>query len=119
MSDLLHVLPGFSTAPYSHILPSIDKALISTADLITLSPQEIAKRAQVPPAEVAKLSEAVVQNLRSDNSKQQKKSILSFEDRSNPSAISTLDTNLDLALEGGIRPGYLTEITGERYGSNP
>ncbi len=29
--------------------------------------------------------------------------------------ISTLDENIDAALGGGIAPGYVTEITGERY----
>lgn len=110
------MLPAFSTAPYSHILPSIDKALITTSDLITLSPQEIAKRAQIPPAEVAKLSEAVVHALKRDNAFQQRKrNILSFDDDEVVRVISTLDPDLDLALGGGIRPGYVTEITGERY----
>jgi hypothetical protein len=29
--------------------------------------------------------------------------------------VSTLDDKLDIALNGGIHSGYLTEITGERY----
>ena len=29
--------------------------------------------------------------------------------------ISTLDDKLDIALNGGIHSGYLTEITGERF----
>jgi DNA repair protein RAD57 len=117
MSDVLEVLAGFQTAPYSHILPSLDRASISTVDLITIKPQDIAKRAQVPPAEVAKLSEAIVQALQKDNEQQRvKASLLDFSaDTELPPKISTLDVEIDGALDGGIKPGYLTEFTGERF----
>ena len=39
--DLLQVLPGFDTKPYSHILPSLDKALITTNDLVTLDRKSV------------------------------------------------------------------------------
>lgn len=111
MSDLLQVLAGFKTSSFSHILPSIDKAGITTSDLICLSPQEIAKRAQVPPVEAAKLSQAVIEALQADNARSAR--TLDFDD--GPKKISTLNEGLDSALGGGIPPGYLTEITGERY----
>lgn len=122
MTDLLHALPDFETAKYSHLIPSLDKAHITTNDLLTLDAADVAKRAQLPPAEVAKLAEAVLQALQKDirvpgsdgsNTTRQ-------EPQSAPSdgrewqTISTLDEKLDLALGGGIPTGYMTEITGER-----
>ncbi|KAE9969136.1 hypothetical protein EG327_010763 [Venturia inaequalis] len=121
MTDLLHALPDFETANYSHLIPSLDKAHITTNDLLTLDAADVAKRAQLPPAEVAKLAEAVLQALQKDirvpgsngsNTTRQ-------EQQSAPSdvrewqTISTLDDKLDLALGGGIPTGYMTEITGE------
>jgi DNA repair protein RAD57 len=117
MSDILQVLTGFPTAPYSHILPSLDRASISTVDLITLTPQEIAKRAQVPPAEVAKLTEAATRALQDDNAREKTSYVaLDFSNEGTVSSrISTLDSNIDALLEGGIRAGFITEITGERF----
>lgn len=118
MTDLLHVLPDFKTAKYSHLIPSLDKAHITTSDLLTLDAADVAQRAQLPPAEVAKLAEAVLQALQLDigvptseesNATRQEPSGLSEWQ-----TISTLDDKLDLALGGGIPTGYMTEITGER-----
>ena len=113
----MQVLPGFETAPYTHILPSLDRAAISTVDLISLTSAEIAKRAQVPPAEVAKLSDALVQALQKNNAERKSSSpFLDLDDESSDgNVISTLDDGLDDVLGGGIRTGCLTEITGERY----
>lgn len=117
MTDLLHVLPDFETAKYSHLIPSLDKAHITTSDLLTLDAADVAKRAQLPPAEVAKLTEAVLQTLQKDvgvphssesNATLQDSGLREWQ------IISTLDDKLDLALGGGIPTGYMTEITGER-----
>ena len=122
MTDLLHVLPDFDTTRFAHLLPSLDKALITTNDLVTLEPAHVAKRAQVPAGELRRLVDALVLALHRH---------LGFgaeEPRSNAflpasghasaahttSTISTLDERLDQALLGGIRPGYLVEVTGER-----
>lgn len=131
MTDLLTVLPHFDTRPYTHVLPSLEKALISCSDLLTLDAIHVAKRAQLPPNEVKKLADAVVQAL-SDNSSDTNPStdpgdlhepvdtaaIASFENGNSLEhqwIVSTLDDGLDLTLNGGIHSGYLTEITGERY----
>lgn len=126
MTDLLHVLADFPTASYTHLLPSLDKAHITTSDLLTLDAVDVAKRAQLPPAEVAKLAEAVLQALQADLDAPNIKapSTTRHEDenasRSRPlglrewQTISTLDDTLDAALGGGIPTGYMTEITGER-----
>ncbi|KAH9878739.1 hypothetical protein IAQ61_002013 [Plenodomus lingam] len=124
MTDLLQVLPDLDARPYSHLLPSLDKALITTNDLLTLDAADVAKRAQLPAAELRKLADAVLLALHrqlgfgggevagsssflasSTNNPDVSKERLGF--------ISTLDEELDAALGGGIPPGYLVEITGE------
>jgi DNA repair protein RAD57 len=123
MTDLLQVLPDFDSKPYSHLLPSLDKVLITTNDLLTLEPADVAKRAQLPAGELRKLADAVVaalhRHLGFGGEGPREKAFLSVP--SSPehattarSCISTLDDELDAALSGGIPPGYLVEITGER-----
>lgn len=133
MTDLTSVLPGFPIARFSHLLPSLDKHLITTADLLSLEAPEIAKRAQLPPVEVAKLIDAVLTGLHESFVSQDRRAQLeelSEKPRADGApaegeevdkiavteatlSISTLDELLDKALGGGIRPGFLTEITGE------
>ncbi|KAJ4289725.1 DNA repair protein rhp57 [Kalmusia sp. IMI 367209] len=122
MTDLLQVLPDFDTKPYSHLLPSLDKALIATNDLVTLEPRHVAKRAQVPPGELRKLVDAVVLALHqhlgfgAEEARGNNAFLSAPGHASAPSTagtISILDGELDAALLGGIRPGYLVEVTGE------
>ncbi|KAJ4336934.1 DNA repair protein rhp57 [Ascochyta clinopodiicola] len=123
MTDLLQVLPDLETRPFSHLLPSLDKALITTNDLLTLDAHHVAKRAQLPAGELRKLVDAVVPALH-----QQLGLGLGFDAHEAPTpafsaalgdppaswrCISTLDDQLDAALGGGIPPGYLVEVTGE------
>jgi len=117
MSDLIQVLPELDTQSFSHILPSLEKALISTNDLITLDAVDVAKRAQVPANEVKRLADALLRALHAR---------LGFEAEEEEGArhkgglhgssdtISTLDDSLDIALSGGFPTGQLTEVTGER-----
>ncbi|KAF2640768.1 DNA repair protein-like protein RAD57 [Massarina eburnea CBS 473.64] len=116
MSDLLYVLPHFDTRPYTHLLPSLDKALITTNDLVTLEPHDVAKRAQLPAADVRRLVDQIVgalhRHLGCGGGEQASTAFLSAV-RDTVGGISTLDTQLDAALSGGFRPGYLVEITGE------
>lgn len=127
MTNLLVVLPDFDLAPYTHILPSLEKALIATADLLALDAFDIAKRAQVPPGEVKKLADAVLSALHDDiasacpTRRDEKTSgdawggLGTGKDLIDRwSTISTLDDGLDAALGGGIARGNLTEIVGER-----
>lgn len=122
MTDLLQVLPDFDVRPYTHLLPSLDKALITTNDLLTLDAADVAKRAQLPAGEGRKLADAVLlalhRQLGFGGEEVAGSSFLSSS--GNPDAwredrrfISTLDERLDAALGGGIPPGYLVEITGE------
>lgn len=64
--DLISTLPTFSLRRYTHILPSLERKLITTVDLITLDALEIAKRAQVPPADVRRLRAEVIEALHHD-----------------------------------------------------
>jgi DNA repair protein RAD57 len=122
--DLLQVLPDFDTKPYSHILPSLDKALITINDLVTLDAADLAKRAQVPLGDLKRLAEAVLlalhRQLGFGNEEVHSNGVPSSTDVgkntvSDWNAISTLDDGLDAALGGGIPTGYLIEVTGERY----
>lgn len=145
MTDLLTVLPRLSTAPFSNVLPSLERNKITVADLLTLDAASIAKAAQIPVREVRRLTEAVLEALSSqlrnpfrdhDPSKQDVASGINdvdakrfSDDISAPSlicngvelsqrwhTISCLDDELDSALGGGFPTGYLSEVTGERYG---
>lgn len=123
MTNLLTVLPNFDTKPFSHIIPSLEKALISSVDLLTLEPIDVAKRAQVPTGEVKKLANALLEQLRGEPASNHEddntltgglvftngEALLNRWD-----TISTLDDFLDERLGGGVPRGYLTEITGER-----
>lgn len=126
MTDLTAVLPGFPTQQYVRLLPSLEKNLITTADLLTHDCLEIAKRAQLPVPDVRRLSAAVLQALQGDlgitgadesqngdnGTPALKKSGKSILETWN--TISTLDDDLDRALGGGVPAGYITEVTGER-----
>jgi DNA repair protein RAD57 len=137
MTDLLTILPSFPTAPYTHLLPSLEKNLITTSDLLTLDAIEIAKRAQLPILDVKRLAKHVLDALHNDleleggddgddsrdepgeqekdeaRDRRLKKTGTDIEGRW--STISLLDDTLDNALGGGIPTGYITEVTGERY----
>ncbi|KAI2485062.1 DNA repair protein rhp57 [Pyrenophora tritici-repentis] len=118
MTDLLQVLPDFDQKPYTHLLPSLDKALVTTNDLLTLDAADVAKRAQVPAGELRKLADGVVAALHgqlgfggTDTEYTGNKFL--GEEKDTWTCISTLDERLDAALGGGIPRGYLVEITGE------
>lgn len=128
MTDLLHVLPGFDLTRFSHILPSLERALITTNDLLTLDAIDVAKRAQVPPAEVGKLIDEILRQLYlelglaetingtndsgSNNEHGHNGTVNLVEEVA--FSISTLDESLDASLGGGFPTGYLSEVTGER-----
>jgi hypothetical protein len=123
MTDLLQVLPDFDSSPYSHLLPKLEKVLVSVNDLLTLEPAQVAKHAQLPAGELKKLRDDIVGELHRH---------LGFGGEERPGhripavpgdacepesgwrCISTLDEKLDAALGGGIPAGHLVEITGER-----
>jgi DNA repair protein RAD57 len=116
--DLLQACPALDTAPFSHLLPSLDRALVTTNDLLTLDAQDVAKRAQVPAQDLKRLADAVLVALHRDlgfGLEEDNHALLPPAEDVAWTAISTLDNGLDQALGGGIPPGYLVEVTGERY----
>ena len=121
MTDLLQVLPDFETRPFSHLLPSLDRALITTTDLLTLDAPDVAKRAQLPAGELRKLVDALVPALHqhlgfgAETTETNGFDAALRAPAESWRCISTLDDELDTALGGGIPPGYLTEVTGERH----
>jgi DNA repair protein RAD57 len=124
MTDLLQVLPDFDAKPFTHLLPSLDKALITANDLLTLDAADVAKRAQLPAEELRKLADAVVHALHQHLGfgAEEAAGTSCLAALGNPdtagdewTCISTLDAKLDTALGGGIPRGYLVEVTGERY----
>lgn len=124
MTDLTAVIPDFPTQQYVRLLPSLEKNLITTADLVTLNVAELAKRAQLPLLDLKRLCNAVLEALHVSLGAQDafneapgtasslRKTGKDIVDAWN--TISTLDDELDLALGGGIPTGYITEVTGER-----
>jgi hypothetical protein len=122
MTDLTAVLPGFPSQQYVRLLPSLEKNLVTTADLLTLDCVEIAKRAQLPLLDVKRLCNAVLVGLQdtlgiAEGDDVQQNSLLrkTGKDILNSwSTVSTLDDDVDRTLGGGIPTGYITEVTGER-----
>ena len=132
MTDLLHTIPDFPVKLYTHLIPSLEKHLITTTDLLILDALEIAKRAQLPLLDVRRLANhvlAILQGqlgLKNENAAKFENIGESQADfgtlkqtgeqiTTQWSTISTLNVTLDAALGGGIPTGYITEITGERY----
>lgn len=120
MTDLLTILPDFAGAPFASIFPSLERAGIRVADLLTLEPVDVAKQAQLPAAQVRRLADALRDALlqpapNPDPSRVTPASLQSVHSRWHQ--ISCLDDGLDAALAGGVPSGLLTEFTGERCGS--
>ncbi|CAG8229838.1 unnamed protein product [Penicillium salamii] len=129
--DLLSVLPGFSTHGFIHIIPPLERRRVTVVDLITLDPLEIARRARVPPADVRRLTNRIVEALHEDIGVEKSLPATDALDSTpNPNknhetpgrepatepqwnTISTLDPAMDALLGGGIPTGYVTELTGE------
>jgi len=127
MTDLLCVLPAFPTQDYTHLIPSLEKNLVTTTDLLTLDAVEIAKRAQLPLLDVKRLCRAVLYDLQGTlglPNETHADEILRSEGKGlkktgndmieSWNVISTLDETVDAVLGGGIPTRYITEITGER-----
>lgn len=126
MTDLSLVLPAFPTQTYARLIPSLEKNLVTTSDLLTLDAVEIAKRAQLPILDVKRLCNDVLRSLQATlgvgeeaegSENVNRKGALQRTGKevvASWSTISTLDRRLDQVLEGGIATGYITEITGER-----
>lgn len=109
MTDLLQTLPSFPLRPFAALIPAIEHHALTTTDLLTLHPADIAKQTRLPILDLKRLIAAVRASLCDDLTPQQPL----LAEAVNSQVISTLDDRLDAALGGGIPVGAITEITGE------
>lgn len=125
MTDLTTVLPAFPSHEHARLIPSLERNLVTTTDLITLDAVEIAKRAQLPLLDVKRLSKAVLEALQASLGVGEKRqegaeaSNVPLQQTGSDlvkrwQTFSTLNGRIDAALGGGIPTGYITEVTGER-----
>ncbi|RKU40871.1 hypothetical protein DL546_000221 [Coniochaeta pulveracea] len=131
MTDLLRVLPDFPIKRYPDLLPALEKHNVTTTDLLTLDVADIGKRTQLPLLNLRKFCDAVLAALHGELSAIDQKDATSQAKNKDVShhghplrqtfqslssrwqTISTLDSELDTLLSGGIPTGSITEITGE------
>ncbi|RFU75688.1 dna repair rad57 [Trichoderma arundinaceum] len=128
MTDLLHILPSFPLSAFAALIPTIERHALTTTDLLTIHPTDLAKRTQLPIIDLRRFLAAIQASLSDDlacsrplaeppsstplsssSEKQPHTSISTTSDE----FISTLDDGLDAALGGGVPVGHITEFTGE------
>lgn len=112
MTDLLHVLPNSNATSINGFLPALERALVTTNDILTVDPLGIAKRAGVDLSYVRELRDELVSELQAQVGQRLKCGVALGPKPG--SYISTLDHELDDVLGGGFGAGYLSEVTGER-----
>ena len=137
MADLATTLPSFSTTPHSNLLPSLERAHICTADLLSLDTLDVARLAGLPARQVRRLREEVEHTLRAQlegDAVEINRGGDGWDTNERPAVagrgklccngvqlkerwktVSCLDEGLDRALSGGFPTGFITEVTGERY----
>lgn len=122
MSDILQLLPNIDTEPFEKVLERLEKANISSNDLMTLGPVDVARRADVSIDQVRELTATLITQLHAQlgsdvsekaHEKEEDSSAEPVKKDSVWSHISTLDGGLDAALGGGFPAGQVCEITGE------
>ena len=134
MSDLSEVLPNFDLKPWKHMTFSLEKKGITTAELISRDVKLLAKTIPLPLREVERMATAITKALHEDlgfntmppppvprrdgaeppRKRQRTAPKQSKAQDKKVQFITTLDTNIDQLLGGGIPAGFLTEIVGER-----
>lgn len=139
MTDLRRILPAFPTSHFPSLLPGIEQQSISTTDLLTLHPADIARQTHLPLLDLKRLIAAVQSSLADDlqprviprpvtgqgaeataeaaadedDSHETPAQAPGEQDEAVPHIISTLDPDLDASLNGGIPTGRITEFAGE------
>ena len=66
MTDLLRILPSFPTGPFASLLPAIEKQSVSTTDLLTQHPADLAKQTHIPLLDLKRFIAAVQASLTDD-----------------------------------------------------
>lgn len=121
MTDLRRILPSFPAANFAALLPTIENQSLTTTDLLTLHPADIAKQTHLPLLDLRRLIAAIQVSLSDDLTPRTTPLITptppsepdSPKPSPWPSLISTLDPDVDAALGGGIPTGRITEFAGE------
>lgn len=122
MSDILQLLPNIDAEPFEKVLERLEKANISSNDLMTLGPIDVARRADVSIDQVRELTATLITQLHAQlgfdapedtREKEKDDSAIPAKNDSAWSQISTLDDELDSALGGGFPAGQVCEVTGE------
>lgn len=119
MTDLRSILPSFPTPNFASLIPAIEQHALTTTDLLTLHPADIAKQTHLPLLDLKRFIAAVQASLFDDLESTQLSvpapGAAEAPQDSLPalSCISTLDDDLDAALGGGIPAGRITEFAGE------
>ncbi|KAK0386421.1 hypothetical protein NLU13_6258 [Sarocladium strictum] len=121
MTDLLAILPSFPTSRFAAILPRIEQHAITTTDLLTLHPADLAKQTTISILDLKRFIAAVQASLADDLGPPTEVSIdgpvqdddAGGQGSTRLSVVSTLDDDLDAALGGGVPVGCITEFAGE------
>ncbi|KAJ6783457.1 hypothetical protein PWT90_04362 [Aphanocladium album] len=66
MTDLLRILPSFPAGPFSALLPVIEQQSLSTTDLLTQHPVDLAKQTHIPLLDLKRFIAAVQASLADD-----------------------------------------------------
>ncbi|KPM39454.1 hypothetical protein AK830_g7109 [Neonectria ditissima] len=66
MTDLLHILPSFPIPRFTPLLPAIEHHGLTTTDLLTLHPADIAKQTRLPILDLKRLIAAIQISLSDD-----------------------------------------------------
>lgn len=130
MADLREVLPGLDLKPWRHLTYSLEKKNVTTAELISLDPIEIARKCPLPLKEVGRMAAAVTRALQVDlgllgkvspartqvdgEEPPRKKVKLEAKPIHEVEYVKILDQRIDDALGGGFPTGSISEIVGER-----
>lgn len=66
MTDLLRILPSFSVGPFTALLPVIEQQSLSTTDLLTQHPVDLAKQTHIPLLDLKRFIATVQASLADD-----------------------------------------------------
>ncbi|KAM5355607.1 hypothetical protein ACJ41O_002253 [Fusarium nematophilum] len=111
MTDILQILPSFPLGRFAALIPTIEHNALTTTDLLTLHPADIAKQTRLPILDLKRLIATIQASLSDDLTPELP--LLEPATPVTPRLISTLDDDLDAALGGGVPIGTVTEFTGE------
>lgn len=130
--DLYTVLPDFPVEQFNRAISVLEKTRTSVKEVLVSDPLEISKLTRLPVTDLRNLKKTILERLHRDlgldatavggsslretegpqlaSTKLPSEALLPLPELPR---LSTLDPSLDLALDGGISTGYVTEIAGE------